>query len=218
MGERLLASGRDADVFAVDGERVLRRYRDGRDVTGEAEVMRHLRRHGYPVPELYGTGPGEMVLQRLHGPTMTEALVGGTVSAADAGAELARLLAWLHTVPARGTADPGARLLHLDLHPGNVVLTAAGPVVIDWCNAADGPPGLDVGMTALIMAQVAVGGDPRAEVAHAVLGALLRRAAVPADDLEAVVARRRADPNLSGEERDLLPVAAGLVLGAAGRT
>jgi hypothetical protein len=53
---RLLASGRDADAFAVDPDRVLRRYRDGRDVTGEAEVMRHVRRFGYPVPELYATG------------------------------------------------------------------------------------------------------------------------------------------------------------------
>lgn len=215
-GLRLLASGRDADVFALARERVLRRYRDGRDVTGEAEVMDHARRHGCPVPELYGTGPGEMVLQRLHGPTMAEALLSGTVSTADAGAELARLLARLHTVPARGTT-PGDRLLHLDLHPENVVLTASGPVVIDWCNAADGPPGLDVAMTALILAQVAVGSDPRAGAAGTLLDAFLRRVAVHPGHLEAVVARRRADPHQTGEERDLLPVAAALVLGADSR-
>jgi aminoglycoside phosphotransferase (APT) family kinase protein len=208
---RLLASGRDADVFAVDADRVLRRYRNTRDVTGEARVMRHARRFGYPVPELYATGAGEMILQRLPGPTMLAALERGTSSAEDAGEELARLLARLHTVPAMGTADPAARVLHLDLHPGNVVLTPAGPVVIDWCNATDGPPALDVGMTALILAQVAVGGGPHAEAARAVLDALLRCTAVDPGQLDAVVTRRRADPNLTGDERDLLTAAAGLV-------
>ena len=215
MGEPgLLASGRDADVYVVDRERVLRRYRDRRDVTAEAEVMRHARGHGYPVPELHGTGPGEMVLQHLHGPTMSQALVAGTVSAAEAGAELARLLAWLHTVPARETGD---RLLHLDLHPENVMLTAAGPVVIDWGNAEDGPPGLDVAMTALILAQVAVGDDPRAEGAHAVLAALLRLTAVDPVHLAAVVARRGADRYQTAEELALLPAAAGLVRDLADR-
>jgi tRNA A-37 threonylcarbamoyl transferase component Bud32 len=215
-GLLLLASGRDADVYALDRERVLRRYRDARDVTGEAEVMEHARRHGCPVPEVYRTGPGEMVLQRLHGPTMAEALVSGTVSTAEAGAELARLLDRLHTVPARGTT-PGDRLLHLDLHPENVVLTASGPVVIDWCNAADGPPGLDVAMTALILAQVAVGSDPRAEAVGTLLDAFLGRAAVDPAHLGTVVARRRADPHQTAEELDLLPVAAGLVSGAVDR-
>jgi hypothetical protein len=31
-----LASGRDADVFVIDSNRVLRRYRNGGDVTGVA--------------------------------------------------------------------------------------------------------------------------------------------------------------------------------------
>lgn len=39
----LLASGRDADVFAIDALRVLRRYRDGSEVTAEAAVMRSAR-------------------------------------------------------------------------------------------------------------------------------------------------------------------------------
>jgi aminoglycoside phosphotransferase (APT) family kinase protein len=154
-----------------------------------------------------------MVLQHLHGPTMLEALERGTVTAAGAGEELAHLLARLHTVPARDAADRSARLLHLDLHPGNVVLAAAGPVVIDWCNALDGPPGLDVGMTALILAQVAVGGDPRAAAAHAVLDALLRCTTVDPDQLDAVLARRRADRNLTADERALLPTAARLISG-----
>ena len=189
---------------------MLRRYRDARDVTAEARVMRHVRRYGYPAPELYGTGPGEMVLQRLYGPTMLEAVVAGTTSAADAGEQLADLLARLRTVPATDPADPSARLLHLDLHPANVVLTATGPVVIDWCNAVDGPPELDVGMTALILAEAAVGGGPHAEAARTVLDALLRRTDVRPGRRDAVVARRRGDPNVTAEERDRLPAAAGL--------
>lgn len=46
----------------------------------------------------------------------------------------------------------GERIVHLDLHPLNVMLTAAGPVVIDWTNAAACPPGTDVAMTCLIVA------------------------------------------------------------------
>ncbi|MFG1677479.1 hypothetical protein [Micromonospora sp. NPDC049282] len=40
-GAHLLAAGRTADVWALPGGRVLRRYRAGGDVRAEAEVMRH---------------------------------------------------------------------------------------------------------------------------------------------------------------------------------
>ena len=43
-------------------------------------------------------------------------------------------------------------MLHLDLHPGNVMFTARGPVVIDWTNARAGAPAADVAMAYLIMA------------------------------------------------------------------
>lgn len=48
---------------------------------------------------------------------------------------------------------PGA--VHLDLHPGNMLLGPAGPVVIDWRNATEGSPELDPAVTALIMALIA---------------------------------------------------------------
>jgi aminoglycoside phosphotransferase (APT) family kinase protein len=50
-------------------------------------------------------------------------------------------------------------LLHLDFHPFNVILGQAGPVVIDWTNAGPGPAGLDVAMSALILAGVALTGE-----------------------------------------------------------
>jgi Phosphotransferase enzyme family len=48
----------------------------------------------------------------------------------------------------------------MDLHPDNVILTSDGPVVIDWRNATEDPPALDLAMTALILAQVSLSGDP----------------------------------------------------------
>lgn len=38
-------------------------------------------------------------------------------------------------------------MLHLDLHPGNVILTVAGPVVIDWTDVLRGDPALDLAQT-----------------------------------------------------------------------
>ena len=48
-----IASGREADIFALDAGRVLRRYRRDADVTREAAVMSHVAAHGYPVPVVY---------------------------------------------------------------------------------------------------------------------------------------------------------------------
>ena len=43
-------------------------------------------------------------------------------------------------------------MLHLDFHPDNIMLTADGPMVFDWPNAALGPPAADVAMAWLIVA------------------------------------------------------------------
>ncbi|MFM9479641.1 phosphotransferase [Streptomyces scabiei] len=106
---------------------VLRRYRDGwGDAAAEAEVMAYVRRHGYPVPRVRSATRTEMVLERLSGPTMLEALATDLIDPAQAGATLARLLHALHALPPRDAA-PGSRVLHLDLHPDNVILTSRGP-------------------------------------------------------------------------------------------
>ncbi|MFI1467891.1 phosphotransferase family protein [Streptomyces wuyuanensis] len=49
-------------------------------------------------------------------------------------------------------------MLHLDLHPGNVILTQRGPVVIDWCNAGAGDPAADVAMTMVTVGSADVPG------------------------------------------------------------
>ncbi|MEU8231703.1 phosphotransferase [Actinoplanes sp. NPDC048967] len=209
----LLASGREADVYALGERRVLRRYRRDADVTGEVDAMRHLAGLGYPVPAVYEAAGRDMILERLDGPTMAQALASATLGLAEAAAILADLLRRLHALPPWEGAPASSALLHLDLHPENVLMTARGPVVIDWCNARPGEPDLDTGLTALILAQIAA--DPGHEwsaAAGELLSAFLRLApGAPTRLLDEVV--RLRDRQLSGTAR--LDLAADRVLACA---
>ncbi|MFE1345782.1 phosphotransferase [Streptomyces sp. NPDC058757] len=215
IGE-LIGAGRTADVFALDEGRVVRRYRGGEDATGEAVVMAYLAEHGYPVPAVWpGAEAGELVMQRLSGPTMREALVAGTLSGEEAGELLADLLLRLHAIPPRTGADPAHRIIHLDLHPENVFLTLDGPVVIDWATAQEGPPGLDTAMTALILAQAALTMPAVAEIARTFLPALVRQlGGIDGMLLPEARARRAANPTLTQEEIAALDEAVALILAA----
>jgi len=64
---------------------------------------------------------------------------------------LAGLHCRLHEIPPPEFLDPapvgdGDSIVHLDLHPLNVILGPKGPVVIDWTNAARGDPATNVGL------------------------------------------------------------------------
>ncbi|GAA2025474.1 phosphotransferase [Catenulispora yoronensis] len=179
IGE-LIGSGLDADVYALDDSWVLRRTRDRRAQTREAAVMAHLHAHGYPVPEVRADGgpPEDLVMRRVAGPTLLEAGIAGEVDFGRGGAILADLLVRLHTVPVQESEDEArssdpVAILHLDLHPMNVILTADGPVVIDWTNTRQGDPALDWAMSALILAQVALDGSDLSRPADDLLTALL---------------------------------------------
>lgn len=50
-----------------------------------------------------------------------------------------------------GRLPRGAALLHGDLHPGNVLMSADGPVVIDWFDASIGHPVADVVRSSILM-------------------------------------------------------------------
>jgi aminoglycoside phosphotransferase (APT) family kinase protein len=211
---RLLGSGRSADVYEIDEAWVLRRDREGwGDATAEAAVMQHVRSHGYPVPGVRAATGGDLVMERLSGPTMLEAFGQGLLSAQEAGLTLARLLRKLHVVPARLSADPAVRVLHLDLHPDNVMLTPDGPKVIDWSNAEEGAPGLDWAMSAVILAQVAVGGEAIGDVAEETLDALLdgNEDRVTEEGLMEAGRRRAANPTMSADEVELLDEADELI-------
>jgi len=49
------------------------------------------------------------------------------------------------------TLPDGQRLCHGDFHPGNVLLTKDGPIVIDWMTASAGSPWIDVARTSLLL-------------------------------------------------------------------
>jgi aminoglycoside phosphotransferase (APT) family kinase protein len=208
-----LASGRDADVFAIDGQRVLRRYRNGGDVAAEATVMAYVAGFGFPVPTVYEAHGADLVMERLDGPTMLSALTDGDLGLTEAATLLADLHRRLHELPARLSTDPAARVLHLDLHPDNVMLSPRGPVVIDWRNATEGPADLDVALSAVILAQIAVDRtNAMATPANTFLTAFLRCAGgTSLSALDKAIAIRRDDPNLSSDEVDRLAAAAALI-------
>lgn len=209
----LLASGRDADVFLLGRDRVLRRYRDGSDASDEATLMRYVAGHGYPVPAVHRADGPDLVMERLDGPTLMDAVRSGDLGAVQGARVLADLHDRLHRLPARPGAPDGARVVHLDLHPENVMVAARGPVVIDWRNARDGDPELDVALTALILAQVAVDGtDIRSASTREMLGAFMASVGTdPVRRLGDATAIRRRDANTTAGERDRLAAATELV-------
>jgi aminoglycoside phosphotransferase (APT) family kinase protein len=212
VSEEPFASGRDADVYSVDDDWVLRRYRDGHPVRDEAEYMRWVAKYDYPVPAVRQVDGADMVIQRLTGPTLAEAAIAGDISPAEVGRTHADLHRRLHAIPAP-SGTPGQVVVHGDLHPENVILTSSGPVVIDWRNATEGTAEFDVAMTAIIFAQVAL--DP----AFASLSGLLREALAsylansidPTPGLKAALTARSGNTTLTQAERDLLPAQADLI-------
>lgn len=214
-----LAEGRDSVIYEHGPGRVLRVPRDGRSLEGEAAVMSYVREQGYPAPDVFDAGPGYMVMERLDGPTMLDLLVRRPGRMGELARALADLHRRLHVIAAPpGVPEaglPGDRLLHRDLHPLNVLMTSAGPVVIDWTNAAAGIPDYDVADTWVIFAVGDVPGGPGTRLMASVgrrlflrqfLGGFDRdevRAAIPA-----AVRHRMADRNMSaGERRRMLRMA-----------
>jgi aminoglycoside phosphotransferase (APT) family kinase protein len=153
---RPLGTGRSADVFEHGPGEVLRRYRRPRDTGREVAAMEHARAHGYPVPAARALNDTDIVMERLDGLTMLDDL-GRRPWRIDGHAQiLATLHRQLHEIEAPEWLDsplgPGSSMLHLDLHPDNVMLTARGPFVIDWPNAARGRGAADVAHTWIVIA------------------------------------------------------------------
>jgi len=152
----LLASGRDGDIFEFGPGRVLRRAKSGRVIEGEARTITYAREHGYPAPEIFEVRSGgtEIVMERLEGMILMDAMLRQPWKMGPYARQLADLHDRLHVIPAPDwlpAISDGNRLVHLDLHPMNVILTASGPVVIDWTNAARGGALDDVAMTIVLL-------------------------------------------------------------------
>jgi aminoglycoside phosphotransferase (APT) family kinase protein len=207
-----LAEGRDSEIFEHGPGRVLRRARDGRSLVHEAEIMRYVLDAGYPVPVVHDAGEGWLVMDRVDGPSLLDAAIRRPWRIGTYGRVLADLHRRLHELPAPAglppAGVPGDRLLHRDLHPLNVLVTAGGPVVIDWANCAAGDPAYDVADAWVLFATAEVPGS-RFDRALAAVGRKLflraflsgldrdaARAAIPA-----AVEHRLGDRNMSEGEK-----------------
>ena len=160
---KLIAQGRAADVYDCGDGLVLRRYRTPHDCLYEAAVMQHVRAHGYPAPEVIEVSGSDIVMERVDGPTMLTDFGRRPWRMWSHARALADLLTRLHRIPAPEWLQPrlgdGDTLVHLDLHPDNVMLTARGPVVIDWTNAGRGNPHAELADLWLVMANADVPGS-----------------------------------------------------------
>jgi aminoglycoside phosphotransferase (APT) family kinase protein len=204
MSEELLARGRAADVFAAGPGRVLRRYREGEphDAAVEAAVMEHARAHGFPVPEVYDAGGRDLVMARVDGPTMLADLSRRPWRVRAHGRTLADLHRRLHAIAApdglRCPLGRGEHLVHLDLHPDNVLISRDGPVVIDWSNASRGEAADDVALTWVIMATSVVPGPAPFRMLAGAGRGLLVNAFLAGVDQHLLASERQALEALAG--------------------
>jgi Ser/Thr protein kinase RdoA (MazF antagonist) len=220
----LVGRGRAADVYAHGDGLVLRRYRTAHDCLYEAAVMQHVHDHGYPVPAVHEVAGRDIVMERVDGPTMLADISRRPWTVARHMRTLADLHRRLGAVPAAAwmpaPLGEGDAVVHMDLHPDNVILTGRGPVVIDWSNAVRGPAAYDVAYTWVIVA-TSVAPTPWQRVLlrgfrRLALGLFLRHVdrEAAADQLVAAARRRLGDRNLLAPDRAMIDR---FLSGAAGR-
>ncbi|MBN6053811.1 phosphotransferase, partial [Nonomuraea sp. RK-328] len=204
----LIAAGLDCDIFQAGPGKIIRRAREGRSLEREASVMRHAWRNGFPVPQVFDADGPDILMEHVEGTSMRQEAAERPERMPGHGRLLGELLRRLAAVRAPGwlqAADgcPGNRLLHLDLHPANVLLTADGPRVIDWANAARGASGADTALTWLILAAAPVGDPAVAAGREGLLEGFRDGADIEAARpyLRVMGERRRADGNVTAGER-----------------
>ena len=189
MGTRI-KQGRASSVTDRGDGTVLR---TGGDPATEAGIMALAHERGFPVPRVLEVRADGLVLERIGGPTMGDAIRRRPWQAAGHVRLLVDLHERLHRIPFEG-----ATLVHFDLHPENVLMSPSGPVVIDWTNARAGDGSSDVAMTWVILATSA--GLPGRALARLFERRVGRE--VLTRGLEGARAFRLADPHVSDAERD----------------
>ena len=172
--------------------------------------MRYVRECGYPAPEIVSVDGADLVLERAIGPTMRVDLGRRPWRLVHHARLLGELQRRLHRIAAPewlGAIGPGGAVIHLDLHPENVMLHGNGSLLIDWANARAGHWADDVAQTVVILAAADLP-RPTMLAIRAFLAIYLAgfdRAAVRAH-LPAAIARRMEDPNMTAHERELIPL------------
>jgi tRNA A-37 threonylcarbamoyl transferase component Bud32 len=184
-------------------------------MAGEARVMDYVRSHGYPAPAVEEISPDglELVMERIDGPSMVEGIKRRPWSLHHQGALLATLHRRLHDIAGPewlpvSAVGTGEVLVHLDLHPLNVILSPTGPVVIDWPNARRGDGAVDVALTWVLLAS---GDVPTGALWGAIMAKARQRLIAgfmsPFDrgavtrELRAVVTWKVKDPHMSEVEQ-----------------
>jgi len=213
---RLIGEGRDSLVYDIGGGRVLRRYRRPKDTATEARMMTWVGDHGVRVPTVYDACGADLVMERIDGRAALDGLETHPWRLASVG----RLLADLHHrldavpvaewMPQRGEAErPG--VVHCDLHPDNVMLTADGPVLIDWTRGGIGDRRMDLAQTWLILAELGLPRDRLGRAVHAVARRALLASFLRGVDrhgasswLAQIATDRIADKNTTPAERERL--------------
>lgn len=176
--------------------------------------MRAVRAAGYPAPRIYAVDGCDMVMDRVDGIDLLTLLTRRPWRAKEVGRILADLHRQLAAVPVDdtnvriGVGQPES-FVHGDLHPGNVLLTAGGPVVIDWEGTSVGARDADTATTWLLL-EIA-DADDVPSVVRPLVG-LIRRSllesfldgvtAPRAETILAVCEARMADTNMRGHELD----------------
>lgn len=155
-------------------------------------MMRIAAAHGIGVPSVLEVRPDALVMELVPGETLLDRMRRRPWVLPEAVRVIAELHERLHAIP-----YGGARLVHLDLHPDNVLLSPRGPVLIDWTNARAGDPDADVALTWLI-AETSAGLGGR-------IFAWLFRRSVGRDAIRRGFAEasafRLADPHVTDAER-----------------
>jgi len=184
----------------------------------EAQSMNYLAGHGYPVPAVEDISDDgcDLVMQRIDGRSMVQQLGRAPWSVYRQADTLARLHQQLHEIPApdflpSAPVSEGSSILHLDLHPLNVIISSSGPVVIDWTSACVGNPDADVALAWLLMSAGNIpGGRLRSRLLGAGRSLLTTRFFSQFDppaiiaQLEAVASWKATDENLGTDEVALL--------------
>src|ERR1051325_6423045 len=111
---RLLASGREADVYLRSDGLLLKRSRTGRDLEPEALLMRYLHARGIPVPRVHDAHGPDLVMEYVPGPRMSQEVDAKPWRAGALGRELAALHRRLDAVDAPDFLAGDGCLLHLD--------------------------------------------------------------------------------------------------------
>jgi len=154
----LVGEGRDSQIFEHGPGVVCKRARAGHSLAYEANAMELARAFGVPVPKVHEVldDGSAIVMDRVEGPTLLEYLQRRPWALAEVARVLGELADVVHAVPApswlRDAGDGGGSLIHLDLHPLNIMMAPNGPVLIDWANAARGHAATDDSLTWILLA------------------------------------------------------------------